>query len=81
MVPISLPRKITLGYIGVPKDALEKVMKYYYATTFDSDLDNAVLEIEDEFLKDPQIVFAALVDNNGYLPSHNFRYSKNENIK
>ena len=81
MVPISLPRKITLGYIGVPKDALEKVMKYYYATTFDSDLDNAVLEIEDEFLKDPQIVFAALVDNNGYLPSHNSRYSKNENIK
>ena len=80
MASISLPREITLGYIGVPKDALEKVMKYHYAT-FDSDLDYAVLEIEDEFHKDPQIVFAALVDNNGYLPTHNSRYSKNENIK
>ena len=54
MVPISLPRKITLGCIGIPKDTLEKVMKYHYATTFDSYLDNAVLEIEDEFLKDTQ---------------------------
>ncbi|MBI2864729.1 MAG: HAMP domain-containing protein [Chloroflexi bacterium] len=76
LVPIDLPGAITRGYAGASDQALTNIRKYHYASTLDSFLDNAVLEVEDEFLKDPQIVFAVLVDVNGYLPTHNSRYSQ-----
>lgn len=47
-----------------------------YHTKYDAYLDKAILEIEDEYLKDEQVVFAVLVDRNGYLPTHNTKYSK-----
>jgi len=47
-----------------------------YHTKYDSYLDRTILEIEDEYLKDEQVVFAVLVDSNGYLPTHNTKYSK-----
>ncbi len=76
LVPIGLPAGIVKGYAGASEQALSGIRKYHYATSLDSYLDNAILEVEDEFLKDPQIVFAALVDVNGYLPTHNSRYSQ-----
>jgi hypothetical protein len=75
LVPINLPEKITNGYRGVSEKALSSIRKYHYATTLDSYLDNVILDIEDEFLKDPQIMYAVLVDANSYLPTHNSRYS------
>ena len=47
-----------------------------YHTRYDSYLDKTILEIEDEYLKDEQVVFAVLVDSNGYLPTHNSKYTK-----
>ncbi len=47
-----------------------------YHTRYDAYLDKTILELEDEFLKDEQVVFAVLVDRNGYLPTHNSKYSK-----
>ncbi|NVO00869.1 MAG: methyl-accepting chemotaxis protein [Geobacteraceae bacterium] len=47
-----------------------------YHTRYDAYLDKAILEIEDEYLKDEQVVFAVLVDRNGYLPTHNTKYTK-----
>jgi methyl-accepting chemotaxis protein len=48
-----------------------------YHTKYDSYMDETILKLEDEFLeKDPQVVFAVLVDRNGYLPTHNSIYSK-----
>src|SRR6266571_3839693 len=48
-----------------------------YHTKYDRYLDEAILSIEDEYLeKDDQVVFAVLVDRNGYLPTHNSRYSR-----
>lgn len=76
LVPIELPAGITGGYAAADPGLLSGVQKYHYATGLDSYLDNAILEIEDEFLKDPQIVFAVLVDGNGYLPAHNSIYSQ-----
>ncbi|MBI4321388.1 MAG: HAMP domain-containing protein [Chloroflexi bacterium] len=76
VVPIDLPARITTGYAGASEQALASIRKYHYATTLDSYLDNVILEVEDEFLKDPQIAFAVLVDVNGYLPTHNSRYSQ-----
>ena len=47
-----------------------------YHTKFDSYMDKAILALEDEFLKDPDVVFAVAVDINGYLPTHNTKYQK-----
>ena len=46
-----------------------------YHTKFDEFTDRAIQSLEDEFLKDDQVVFAVLVDRNGYLPTHNSIYS------
>jgi len=46
-----------------------------YHTRFDGYLDGSIQALEDEFLKDEQVVFAVLVDRNGYLPTHNSKYS------
>ncbi len=47
-----------------------------YHTRYDSFFDQHVQVIEDAFLADPMVVFAVLVDRNGYLPTHNSIYSK-----
>ena len=46
-----------------------------YHNRFDRFTDGAIQPLEDEFLKDDQVVFAVLVDRNGYLPTHNSKYS------
>lgn len=47
-----------------------------YHTRYDTYLDKAIVGIQDELLKDDQVVFAVLVDRNGYLPTHNTKYSR-----
>jgi hypothetical protein len=48
-----------------------------FHTSYDTYLDETIQEIEDDFLaKDSQVVFAVLVDRNGYLPTHNTKYSQ-----
>jgi len=47
-----------------------------YHTKYDSFLDTAVLSFEDEFLKEPDILYAVAMDIKGYVPVHNTRYSK-----
>ena len=42
-----------------------------YHTKFDRFLDETIQEFEDSFLTDNHIVFAVLVDRNGYLPTNN----------
>ncbi|MBI2906461.1 MAG: HAMP domain-containing protein [Chloroflexi bacterium] len=76
LAPISLPSAVISGYAGVSDQALSGVKKYHFATTLDSYLDNVVLEVEDQFLDDPQIGYAALVDANGYVPVINSRFSQ-----
>lgn len=58
------------NYIPIPNTDPQK-----YHTKYDAYLDKAILEIEDEYLKDDQVVFAVLVDKNGYLPTHNSKYT------
>jgi methyl-accepting chemotaxis protein len=59
------------NYVPIPGTDPQK-----YHTKYDTLLDKTILEIEDEFLKDEQVVFAVLVDKNGYLPTHNSKYTK-----
>lgn len=47
-----------------------------YHTIYDRYLDQKIRSVEDAFLVDKMVVFAVLVDRNGYLPTHNTRYSQ-----
>ncbi len=47
-----------------------------YHTKYDSYLDENIQSFEDELLKDNNVVFAVLIDRNGYLPTHNSRFSR-----
>ena len=58
-------------YVPIPGTDPQK-----YHTRYDTYLDKAIQGIEDEFLKDDEVVFAVLVDRNGYLPTHNSKYSQ-----
>jgi methyl-accepting chemotaxis protein len=58
------------NYVAIPNTDPQK-----FHTRYDAYLDKSILETEDEYLKDEQVVFAVLVDRNGYLPTHNSKYS------
>ncbi len=62
-------RKITTGDL-----AGTKIPKYH--TSYDRYFDRTIRDFEDAFLTDESIVFAVLVDVNGYLPTHNSRYAQ-----
>lgn len=47
-----------------------------YHTRYDSYLDKAILEFQDEFLADPNILYAMAMDINGYVPTHNSRFQQ-----
>ena len=48
-----------------------------FSTFYDDYTDKAITPIEDNYLaKDKRIVFVVLVDRNGYLPSHNTKFSQ-----
>ncbi|MBT5988701.1 SpoIIE family protein phosphatase [bacterium] len=76
LVPIELPRKLTQKYKNVSEKQLNSIKRYHYVTTLDSYLDNALVEIEDKFLEDPQVAYAALLDKNSYVPAHNTKFNK-----
>jgi len=59
------------NYVAIPTTDPPK-----YHTRYDGYLDQTIRGLEDEYLKDDQVVFAALVDRNGYLPVHNTKYSQ-----
>ena len=47
-----------------------------YRTKYDVYADRALLSLQDEMLKNPSIIFAVTVDNNGYLPTHNSKFTQ-----
>lgn len=48
-----------------------------FSTAYDSFLDATIMDFQDSIVEnDSMVVFAVLVDRNGYLPTHNSRYSK-----
>lgn len=58
------------NYIPIPNTEPPK-----FHTQFDRFTDGAIQGIVDEFLKEEQIVFAVLADRNGYIPTHNSKFS------
>ncbi|MDH3453787.1 MAG: methyl-accepting chemotaxis protein, partial [Desulfuromonadales bacterium] len=47
-----------------------------YHTKYDSYLDETIKDYQDEFLDNAMVAFAVLVDRNGYLPTHNTKFSQ-----
>ncbi|MFZ5640581.1 MAG: methyl-accepting chemotaxis protein [Bacillota bacterium] len=47
-----------------------------YHTQYDTYTDENLRQIEDAFLKDKVVVYAVAVDTNGYLPTHNTKFSQ-----
>jgi methyl-accepting chemotaxis protein len=47
-----------------------------YHTKYDRYTDKAFLSLQDEFLKTTDLLYAATNDINGYIPTHNTRFSK-----
>jgi methyl-accepting chemotaxis protein len=47
-----------------------------YHTAYDAYMDKTIRSYEDTVQRDPEVVFAVLVDKNGYLPTHNSNYSQ-----
>jgi methyl-accepting chemotaxis protein len=47
-----------------------------YHTKYDAFADKALQAMEDEFMKNPNIVYAVAVDKNGYIPAHNTMYTR-----
>ncbi len=47
-----------------------------YHTKYDAYLDKAILTLQDDFLVDESVIYAAALDRNGYIPTHNSRYQQ-----
>jgi hypothetical protein len=47
-----------------------------YRTQYDQLFDTTIQKFEDEFLNDEDVIFSILIDRNGYVPTHNSKFSK-----
>ena len=60
------------NYVPIPNTNPPK-----HTTKFDSFTDRALPALQEQLLVDlPQLAFAGAVDNNGYFPTHNKKFSK-----
>jgi methyl-accepting chemotaxis protein len=60
-----------VNYVPIPGTEPQK-----YRTRYDAYLDETITPLLDSFLKDNQVVFAVLADRNGYVPTHNSKFSR-----
>ncbi len=47
-----------------------------FRTRYDQIFDATIQKFEDEFLNDDDVIFSILIDRNGYVPTHNSKYSR-----
>ncbi|HEX9080321.1 MAG TPA: methyl-accepting chemotaxis protein [Desulfuromonadaceae bacterium] len=60
------------NYIPIPNTTPQK-----FTTKFDAFFDRAVSPFQEQIVnRDSKVLFVVCVDNNGYLPCHNLRYTK-----
>lgn len=69
---LTVPQLFDTFYIPIPNTDPQK-----FRTQYDRISDGVVLPIIDRILEyDKRLVFVVIVDPNGYLPTHNSRYSR-----
>ena len=60
-----------VNYLPIPDTDPPK-----FHTAYDAFLDRRIVKEEDAYLGDSMVVYAALVDRNGYLPTHNSKFTQ-----
>ncbi|MFA7402373.1 MAG: methyl-accepting chemotaxis protein [Pelobacteraceae bacterium] len=69
---ITLESLFDRNYVPIPNTTPQK-----YTTKFDSFFDKVISPIQESIVnRDSKVLFAICVDNNGYLPCHNLRFTK-----
>lgn len=69
---ISMENLFDTNYVPIPNTAPQK-----YTTRFDAFFDKMISPIQESVVnRDSKVLFSICVDNNGYLPCHNLRYTK-----
>lgn len=69
---LSVPQLFDTFYIPIPNTSPQK-----FRTQYDTLSDGVVQPIIDSILvKDSRLVFVVIVDRNGYLPTHNSRFTR-----
>jgi hypothetical protein len=68
---LSLEDLFDEDYQPIPGTSPQK-----YHTRYDSYLDETIQSFEDAMLDDSHVVFAVLTDRNGYVPTHNSKFSQ-----
>ena len=69
---LSIAQLFDTFYIPVPDTAPQK-----FATQYDKIVDQTIRAILDRYLvADSRLLFVVAIDKNGYVPSHNSRYSR-----
>ncbi|MBU0486769.1 MAG: SpoIIE family protein phosphatase [Bacteroidetes bacterium] len=77
LVPIDLPDALVEKYNQTANGRdLAPLKKYHYETMLDVYLDNNILPLQEIFMLDKEVIFAVLTDQNGYIPTHNIKYSR-----
>lgn len=76
LVKIPFDNAVLAKYKDISEEQLNAIQKYHYASKLDVYLDTLISNIQNEFFKDPQVVFAVLCDKQGYTPTHNAKYNK-----
>jgi hypothetical protein len=59
------------SYVEIPGSKPKR-----FTTRYDAFFDRYHQKVLDEFLQDPDVTYAIIVDKNGYAPTHNMRFSK-----
>ncbi len=74
---LSATELFDTDYQRITEGPLAKSAAPKYHTAYDRFLDGRIQRLEDAVLEqDPSVQFAVLVDRNGYLPTHDSRYSR-----
>lgn len=69
---LTLENLFDRNYVPIPNTAPQK-----FTTRFDSFFDQVISPIQEKVISgDSKVLYAICVDNNGYCPCHNLRYSK-----
>jgi methyl-accepting chemotaxis protein len=69
---ITIENLFDRNYVPVPNTSPQK-----FTTRFDSFFDRVISPLQESIVnRDPKVMYAICVDNNGYVPSHNLRFCK-----
>lgn len=69
---ITIENLFDRSYVPVPNTSPQK-----FTTRFDTFFDRVISPIQESIVnRDPKVMYTICIDNNGYCPSHNLRFSK-----